>query len=471
MPTAPHIRPCPRPRPVAASALALVTLAAASGCAADSAPDAAFPPAAAPGHADVSNRTIYEVNIRQYTPEGTFDAFRARLPRLEKLGVDVLWLMPIHPIGERNRKGTLGSYYSVRDYTAVNPEFGTADDFRELVDAAHDLGMLVVFDWVANHTAWDHPWTETHPRRYALDEAGRFRPPNPDWDDVLQLDMNNPDTRDAMLDAMRYWVTEYRVDGFRADVAELVPREFWEPAIAELRQERPLFMLAEGARPWLHEAGFDATYGWDIADAVLRVATGDDTADDLRNQINRTLGELALADQPGAPNPVRMLFTTNHDWNSWIAPAIDRFGPAWEAATVLTFTLPGVPMIYSGQEAGLDEQLAFFDKGLIDWRPHPAAGLYRSLARLRREHPAIGTYDFNLKWIAPPDPDRVIAFRRTAPDRGAEVVVLANLSAEPARAPRVKSVPGRTVDLRGAPASAPDTLAPWSAVVLVTPAE
>ena len=379
-------------------------------------------PAPQPGHADTGNLTIYEVNIRQYTPEGTFDAFRAHLPRLAEMGVGVLWLMPIHPIGEVNRKGTLGSYYAVKDYTAVSPEFGTDADFRELVDAAHEAGMLVIIDWVANHTAWDHAWTALHPERFTQGPDGGVIPPNPGWADVIDLNFDNAGTRTAMADAMAQWVREFDIDGFRCDVADDVPRDFWKPTIAALRRERPMFMLAEADSEWMHDAGFDATYGWKLSSALLGARKGEVDASKVRQLVEKDAQDLLAQD--GA---FRMLFTSNHDWNSWNGIAQEQFGPAWEAATVLTFTLPGMPLIYSGEEAGLDKQLEFFEKDPIRWRDHPAADLYTRLCHLKRTSPALrhGPGAGSLKFVRTESDDRVVAFIRQSGD--SRVIVAANL--------------------------------------------
>ena len=232
--------------------------------------------------------TIYEVNLRQYTPEGTFKAFAAHLPRLAAMGVDILWLMPIQPIGVLNRKGPLGSGYSVSDYLAVNPDFGTLDDFRHLVDAIHAAGLRVILDWVANHTAWDHVWTRSHPEWYLKDAQGRLHSYVYDngrerehWTDVVGLDHRQPAMQQAMLDAMKFWVQQQGVDGFRCDVAALVPLAFWERARAELEAIRPVFLLAEATGPQFHAAAFDMTYDWALLDVLKQVAAGQADADDL----------------------------------------------------------------------------------------------------------------------------------------------------------------------------------------------
>ncbi len=409
---------------------------------------------------DLASSVIYEVNIRQYTPEGTFDAFRAHIPRLQSMGVDILWLMPIHPIGEKNRKGELGSYYSISDYYAVNTEFGTKEDLDELVSDAHDAGMLVILDWVANHTSWDHEWTRTHPERYRLNSNGAFTTPNGDWLDVIQLDMNNPDTRAAMKEAMLYWVREHDIDGYRCDVAEHVPNEFWRDAIGALRAEKPVFMLAEGGANWLFDGGFDATYGWGLGDACFRVVQEGRQAAIVMNYSR----ELAVF-RRHIRNPFRMHFTSNHDWNSWNGTAVERLGDAWEGATVLSFMAPGMPLIYGGQEAGLDKQLEFFEKDEIEWRDHPAAELYRRLAAFKDRVHALDAGDPHAGMRAVPvsNPDRTVVFHRINGD--SRVVVMVNLSPFETPIARPRTV-DRYRDIDGNTAEYPDALGPWEWVVL-----
>ena len=234
---------------------------------------------------------IYEVNLRQYTPQGTIKAFAANLPRLKKMGVDIIWLMPIHPIGERNRKGTLGSYYASKDYLAVAPEYGTMDDLRAMVKQAHALGMHVILDWVGNHTAWDNPWTTQHPDWYKKNDKGEIYPVTftneaggiEEWTDVVGLDYNNKALWQGMTDAMAYWIREADIDGFRCDAAGLVPTEFWNQARATLDQIKPMFMLAEWNEPTLHEHAFDMSYDWDLSHVMKEIGKGKAGVDELRN--------------------------------------------------------------------------------------------------------------------------------------------------------------------------------------------
>lgn len=409
---------------LAARSLATVLLAL---CAAGAPLSHAAEIAAAQHVAWSRDANIYEVNIRQYTKEGTINAFAAHLPRLKKMGVDILWLMPVQPIGEKNRKGKLGSYYAVRDYTAVNPEFGSMDDLKRLVRQAHGLGMRVILDWVANHTAWDNPWVTEHSDWYKKNDKGEIYPvtfnegPEPEyWTDVVALDYSKPDVWKAMTDAMAFWVREADIDGFRCDVAGLVPIPFWNQARAELDRIKPVFMLAEWEEPKLHEQAFDMTYGWDLAEVMKNVAKGKADADELKG----------LFTHPAKVFPkhaYRMRFTSNHDFNSWQGSDTELYGPAFKTMAVLAATLPGMPLIYSGQESGLDKRLEFFEKDDIEWKNYPLAGFYTKLLKLKKDNKALwnGQYGGSLEFLDTAN-DKVIAYRRKL---GANsVTVVANVS-------------------------------------------
>ncbi|MDZ7741384.1 MAG: alpha-amylase family glycosyl hydrolase [Bacteroidota bacterium] len=320
---------------------------------------------------------IYEVNIRQYTPEGTFKAFEEHLPRLKEMGVDILWLMPVHPIGEKNRKGSLGSYYSVKDYLAVNPEFGTKEDFRSLVGKAHELGMYVILDWVANHTAWDNVWVEEHPAWYVKDSSGNFISPF-DWTDVIKLDYDNAGMRRAMKDALLYWVKEENIDGYRCDVAGEVPIDFWNEASAELYAVKPVFMLAEAELPEHHEKAFNMSYAWEMHHVMNEVAKGNENANKIQEVLDKNMARFPQ----GA---YRMYFTSNHDENSWNGTVYERMGDAAETFAALTYVLPGMPLIYSGQEAGLDKRLLFFEKDSISWDEMKLLDFYTRLNEIKEE--------------------------------------------------------------------------------------
>ena len=305
-----------------------------------------------------NSATIYEVNVRQYTEAGTFKAFEAHLPRLQKLGVKILWLMPIHPISELNRKGSLGSPYAVANYKGINPEFGNEAVFKSLVTKAHALGFKVILDWVANHSGWDNPWT-ANKSWYHTDGSGNIVPPKNDWLDVAWLNYKNQDMRRAMIEAMAYWVKTFDVDGFRADVAAGVPTDFWKAANTQLQAIKPLFMLAEDqSSTSLLDDAFIANYNWELKDLVKAIADGSK---------DRTVFDAVAANQvfnyPTRSFP--MNFITNHDENSWSGTEFERLGNAVSAMAALTFTYPGMPLIYSGQEVGNTKRLAFFEKDFI----------------------------------------------------------------------------------------------------------
>ncbi len=322
------------------------------------------------------NATIYEVNVRQFTPEGTFAALESHLPRLQKMGVKILWLMPVHPIGEKNRKGGLGSYYSVQDYLKVNPEFGTPDDFRSLVRKSHELGMYVIIDWVANHTAWDNPLITEHPDWYKTDSTGKIIPPVADWTDVAALDFSSDSLRSWMTEALKFWIKEYDIDGYRCDVAGMIPVSFWDSAVLRLRQIKPVFMLAEWETPEMHNTAFDATYAWDFHHLMNKIAKGERTPLSIDTLYARDL-------QKYPPHAFRMLFTSNHDENSWNGTEYERMGDAARAMAVLSFTFPGIPLIYTGQEAAMNKRLRFFDKDTVPWNDYPLEKFYTTLTGLK----------------------------------------------------------------------------------------
>ena len=332
----------------------------------------------------VRDAVIYEVYLRSFSPEGTFEALERRLPELRDLGVTVLWLMPIHPVGEKGRKGTLGSPYAVRDYHAVNPEFGTMADFRRLVEATHRLGMKIIIDLVANHTAWDNPLITEHPGWYSRGPGGAIVPPNDDWTDVADLDFAQPGLRRWMADMMLWWVRDVGIDGFRCDVAELVPTDFWESVRGELDRVKPVMMLSEGSLPEHHREAFDITYAWNVYDVLPTLLDG-------RRPVS-ILDEILKTESLQFPQgSLRMRFATNHDKNAWDEPAVLRYGPeGLRLATVLVNTLPGVPLIYTGEEVANDRKLSLFEKVEVDWsRPDGMRTLLSTLGALRAAHPAL----------------------------------------------------------------------------------
>lgn len=369
----------------------------------------------------VNDSVIYEVNIRQYTEEGTFDAFRTHLPRLKELGVDVLWFMPIYPISELNKKGSLGSYYSIADYQGVNPDFGTHADLHELIDEAHELGFKVLFDWVANHTGWDHSWITDHPDWYTKDDEGNIVwPQGTDWTDVADLNYSNMDMRSEMIDSMKYWIEEFDIDGFRCDVAGAVPAGFWNDARAELEQIKPLFMLAEdGDNSQLLAEAFSANYGWKLQDQMRALAVGD-----KRVFFFKSFQNLQRIRYPNENFP--MTFITNHDENSWNGTEYERYGSFVKSFSALYFTYPGVPLIYSGQEIGLNRRLAFFDKDEIEWTTSPMTAFYRKLIAFKKANPALNNLNVASLKLVDTNNDKVLVFKRK---KGSNLVVtVVNLS-------------------------------------------
>ena len=376
-------------------------------------------------HVDWSkNATIYEANIRQMTPEGTFKALEGQLDKIKDLGVKIIWLMPVQPIGELNRKGGMGSYYSVKDYTTVNPEFGTMDDFKALVNKAHEMDMKILIDWVANHTSWDNVWTVDHPDWFTKDTVGNYVPPVPDWSDVIDLNYDNMQMRAAMIDAMRYWVSETNIDGFRCDVAGMVPTDFWNEARKELDAIKPMFILAEAEQTDLHQQAFDMTYGWELMHIMNHIASGDSTLGSLDRYMQREQKRFNK-------NDYRMYFLTNHDENSWNGTIAERYGAAEKPFAVLAFTINGMPLIYSDQEYGNDKRLEFFEKDA----PHLAnPGLfdfYKTLMWLNRNNQALwnGTSGGEYERIKTTDDEHVFAIKRQNGD--AMVVSMVNLSDQP----------------------------------------
>lgn len=370
------------------------------------------------------NATIYEVNIRQFTPEGTFKAFESHLPRLKDLGVDIVWLMPIHPIGEKNRKGTLGSNYSVKDYYGVNPEFGTMEDFKALVDKIHDMGMYVVLDWVANHSAWDNPLAQEHPEWYTKTPDGKFQPtPWYDWDDIIDFDFNQPGLRKYMTEAMKFWVAETDIDGYRCDVAGFIPVDFWENVRFELEKIKPVFMLAEWESRDLHKNAFDMTYAWSLWDKMHDVTVGG-------KPIHGIVEYMAHHVSTFPENGYRMTFTENHDKNAWEGNQYANFGDGLHASMVLAGTVSGMPLIYSGQEAGLDRSLPFFEKDTILWKEHPNAAIYKKLFSLKHKNQALwnGTYGGEMLRVRNDKPEQVLSFFREK--NGDKVLSIINFSSD-----------------------------------------
>lgn len=354
------------------------------------------------------NAAIYQLNTRQFSPEGTFEAAAKELPRIKELGCDIIWLMPIHPIGEKNRKGTLGSPYSVKDYYAVNPEFGTLDDLKAFVQQAHDLGMYVILDWVANHTAWDNVLVQEHPEWYAKDYKGDFRPtPWWDWSDIIDLDYAKRDMRKYMTEAMKFWVNEAGIDGYRCDVAGFVPTEFWNHVRKELDAIKPVFMLAEWESKELHEYAFDMTYAWSWNEKMHAICTG-------KADVNQMYVYYSWNESAYPKNIFRMTFTSNHDMNSWEGTMWEQFGDGAEAAVVLSVIGEGMPLIYNGQEAGETKRLAFFEKDEIEWQYHPIQEVFKKSIALMKQNTALWHAKWGATMVKVPNSDEnnVLSFVR-----------------------------------------------------------
>ena len=404
-------------------------------------------------HPDWSkNATIYEVNVRQFTPEGTFKAFEAHLPRLKDMGIDIIWLMPIHPIGEKNRKGTLGSEYSVKDYYGVNPEYGNLEDFKALVKKIHGMGMYVILDWVANHSAWDNKLATEHPDWYTKSLEGNFQPtPWYDWDDVIDFDYNIPAMRKYMTDALKYWVKEADIDGYRCDVAGFIPVDFWDNARAELDAIKPVFMLAEWESRDLYKKAFDMTYSWTLFDKMKDATIHKKGASALIEYMAHDVGSVPK-------DAYRMTFTDNHDMNSWNGTQFSNFGDGLKTCMVFCTVVNGMPLVYGGQEAGLDKSLKFFDKDSITWKPHPFYDLYKKLFELKHTNQALwnGAWGGEMVRIYSDKMQEVVSFSREK--NGNRIIPVINFSDKPVtvklnskhyQGTYTEYFSGKTVELKG----------------------
>ncbi len=376
----------------------------------------------------VHHTNIYEVNLRQYTPEGTINAFADHLPRLKDMGVETLWFMPLTPIAQKNKKGSLGSYYACSDFISINPEFGTEDDFKSLVKQAHEMGFKTIVDWVANHTGWDHVWTTEHPEYYLMDSATNDFKKASGMDDIIELNYKNPELRKAMIGAMKFWITEFDIDGFRCDLAFWVELNFWKEARTELEKIKNLFWLGE-LDPLdnpEYMGTFDAAYTW----AWMHKAN-----DFYKNGITIADLETVLKRYEAMGNKtMRAWFTSNHDENSWNGTEYEKYGDMAKALAVFSCTWNGVPLIYSGQELPNKKRLEFFEKDTIEWtgiNDPISIGLhnfYKTLLTLHSTHPALRAGDENVKTtrLKTSDDDHVFVFLRKKGER--EVLVILNLS-------------------------------------------
>jgi len=360
---------------------------------------------------------VYEVNIRQYTPEGTFQAFSKHLPRLKDMGVAILWLMPITPISQLHRLGTLGSYYACSSYVQINEEFGTLQDFKQLVHQAHALDMKLIIDWVANHTGWDHEWTIPHADWYVKDAAGNFTEKN-GWKDVIDLDYSKTEMREAMKAAMKFWVQEADIDGFRCDMAHLVPLDFWKEARAFCETNKPLYWLAECDQSDYHMV-FNTSYAWGWMHATEKFHKGEGSLQDVRQVLH------AYTQYPAGAN--KLYFTSNHDENSWNGTEYEKYGNAALAWAVFSCTWPGMPLLYSGQEGALKKRLEFFNKDVIDWTATPSlAQFYQRLFQLRKRNAAIREGELFI--LPSQQDDKVLLFIRKFQEQ--VVLILLNVSNE-----------------------------------------
>ena len=369
---------------------------------------------------------IYEVNVRQYTPAGTLNAFAQELPRLKELGVKTLWFMPLTPIAQKNKKGSLGSYYACSDYTAMNTEFGTMEDFKNLVKQAHEMGFKVIIDWVANHTGWDHKWTTEHPDYYLKDTATKDFKIASGMDDIIELDFSNPALRKAMIDAMKFWVTECDIDGFRCDLAFWVELDFWKEARPQLDAVKPLYWLGEYdelEKPEYGEA-FDASYTWSWMHRAKDFYQSQQPLDSLYQVLKKydDLGDSTM----------RAWFTTNHDENSWNGTEYEKYGDMARALAVFSATWNGVPLLYSGQELGNTKRIDFFDKDTIKAGENAAAmtAFYKTLLGLKNSNPALRGGDPSVQTfrIKTTEPTKVFAYLRKKGNK--EVLVVLNMSAQ-----------------------------------------
>lgn len=423
---------------------------------------------AKPSEEWIRDAVIYEVYLRSFSKEGSMKALERRIPELKEMGVTVIWLMPIHPVGKLHRKGTLGSPYAVQDYYAINPEFGTLEDFRSLIRTIHRHGLKIIIDLVANHTAWDSRLMNEHPDWFTRDESGKVIAPNDDWTDVADLDYSRQELWTYMIEMMNYWVRDIGIDGYRCDVSELVPTEFWNRARKELDSIKPVMMLSEGTLPEHHVEAFDLTYAWNFYDLLSNVISGSGSVGMFEELLERESYKFPKGS-------LRLRFNTNHDKNAWEAPAVEKFTPAGaKASAVLMFTFPGVPLIYNGEEVGNSKRLGLFEKIDIDWtKNRDFRDLYSDLARLRKTHAALRHGEY--KPLKNSDGEKVISFlRQSGSEKRLVVVNLSNRSREAtislggrANAKLNDLLAGRSVDVADGVISL--TLRPFDFYVLALP--
>lgn len=367
---------------------------------------------------------MYEVNVRNYSEEGSFKEFEKHLPRIKELGVNTLWFMPIHPIAEEKIKGSLGSYFAIKDYETTNPRMGTMEDFKSLVDKAHQMGMKVLVEWVANHAGWDSKIALTHPDWVTQDDKGNFIPPVPDWSDVIELNYDNKELWNYMQEEIIRWVKETDVDGFRYDVAGMMPAAFYEELKVKLDAVKPLFVFTDGKEVSLMDKALNMVYTYEILEVMSAVAKGEKSVSAISDL-------LAKEDSVYYDNAYKFYFTSGHSSNAFEGTVFEKLGAAAATCIVLTSTLHGIPMIYSGQESGLDKRLSFYEKDLIEWKEHEFTDLYKKLFTLKKHHPALwaGKKGGKVQQIPIANNEKVFAYSRTKGDD--KVLIYLNFSNEP----------------------------------------
>ena len=379
---------------------------------------------------EIRDSVIYEVNVRQYSESGTFEDFTKDIPKLKDLGVKIIWLMPIHPISETKRKGKLGSYYSISNYKEINPEFGNKEDFDKLITEAHKNEMYVILDWVANHTGWDHHWIKTNPEFYTKNSSGEIIDPiNPStgeswgWTDVADLNFDNMEMQEEMIQAMEYWVKEHNIDGYRLDAAHSCPASFWKKSIDRLNETKKVLMLAES--DGYHTGGFelielfDMSYNWSGHHVLNRIFKKENNSKDLKENIVRNINDYSS-------EHILMNFTSNHDENTWAGTVFDRYGNGAKTFAALTYFLPGIPLIYNGQEYGLDKRLAFFEKDFIPKKESDFFDFYKKLNKLKKENNLLNI-DPKIKFeVIETNSNNLVCFKRSIGEES--IYFIANLS-------------------------------------------
>ena len=385
---------------------------------------------------------IYEVNIRQYTPEGTINAFSDHIPRLKEMGVEILWVMPVFPISTTKKKGELGSYYAVTDYTEINPAFGTKEDFINLIDKIHAYDMKIILDWVPNHTGWDHKWLKSNPDFFKQDSAGNIIDPIDDngnsmgWEDVAALNYNNPEMRTAMINDLIYWVKNHQLDGYRMDIAFGPPHDFWRQFADTITAVKPdIFLLAEAEDPWhLNENTFHACYGWSFHHLMNAIAKGEKHASEIQYWRDSTMSHIVKGSY--------MHFTSNHDENSWNGTEFERMGDGHRTFAVLVQTFDGIPLIYSGQEEPLKKRLAFFQKDDIGFKTYEYAEFYAKMNTFKKDNPALWNLPYGGPVVKIGEAEDIFAFKREKGDN--KVVVMCNFTNQPRFVTMTEDVSGLT---------------------------